>query len=105
MGNSVQVSYVNGVAIKEVKKITNKYRDGYFNSMTDSYIYTPDNGLPRAKYITIRREYTDEAKAEMLTKMVEKYRIEDVDDDNEWLKIFGMLSGEAVRQELRDIAI
>lgn len=39
MGSSVNVSWVDGPTVDDVKKITNKYEQGSFDGMTDCYDY------------------------------------------------------------------
>lgn len=58
MGNSVEISWTQGVATEEVLKLVEKYKEGRFNGMTDSYERSPDNGQPRAMFITCHR-YTE----------------------------------------------
>jgi hypothetical protein len=59
MGNAVRINWNDGISESALKDIINKYKDGDFDGMTDSYDYRPSNGLPRAKYITTSRHISE----------------------------------------------
>jgi hypothetical protein len=72
-GNSVNISWVDGVPESKVKAITSKYEYGTFNGMNDIYEYDNVNdNLPQVKYIseirTISNEIYEAAFAEALQK-------------------------------------
>ena len=70
MGNSVDIDYTDGVESDKIKAIILKYEDGYFNGMDDSYNHykNPDN-IPRAKYIHVNREISEQVKAQLLKEL------------------------------------
>lgn len=54
MGNKVNISYDADIDKSEIRKITNKYKMGNFDGMTDSYDYSNRNeNLPQVKFIFI----------------------------------------------------
>lgn len=57
MGNSVDISWTDGVTVKQVEEITRKYQQGHFNGMEDIYEYSNTNeNIPQAKYVMCQRE-------------------------------------------------
>lgn len=60
MGSSVNIYWTGGPAVEDVKKISNKYEYGSFDSMNDIYEYTGDRKFTEtfggAKYIFENRK-------------------------------------------------
>lgn len=66
MGNSIDVSWLNGPTDKEVSEVTSKYVSGHFDGMEDYYKddYSPegqacDEVFGRAKYVSTHRKIAD----------------------------------------------
>jgi len=61
-GNSIDVRWVDGTTTEKVDAIINKYQEGSFDGMTDSYDYDSDRVWPvvfgGAKYVFSQREVT-----------------------------------------------
>lgn len=73
-GNAINISYTDRLNPSEIEKITNKYLDGRFESMDDSYEYRSNpNNEPRAGYIFVRRELPIEYIEELKTKYEKIY--------------------------------
>lgn len=62
-GNHVDVRWIDGPTIEAVKSITNKYEEGHFDGMTDSYNYDRRNVWTEVfggtKYLHTSRSYSD----------------------------------------------
>lgn len=72
MGNSVHISWKDGLLTKEVEAITDKYQQGRFNGMEDIYEYSNRNeNLAQAKYVSCSRDMSEETK-EILKPIAEK---------------------------------
>jgi hypothetical protein len=105
-GDAVNVSYLNGVPEAEVEKITNKYQMGHFNGMEDIYEYSNNiEGLNQAKYISVGRNIDDSIKLEMKQKIAKSYGIEDMENEQEWMKKTNRWSDQVVYQELKNISL
>lgn len=100
-GNSVGVRYENGVPASEIEKIVSKHKDGSFDGMTDCYNYdsNPKN-LPRAKYIFVYREISQNIKVMTRLRIAKEYGLKDAYDDQEWMKVFNCWPDQKVWQEL-----
>lgn len=60
MGDSVSVSWTNGPSRAEVDAITDKYQEGHFNGMIDSYEYSNKRAdIPQVMFVHTTR-YTKE---------------------------------------------
>ena len=66
MGNSVDISYTDGVSSNEINKVVGKYQYGHFDGMTDSYEYNGGtfNVMGQAykggvKYVSVKRNVSD----------------------------------------------
>lgn len=60
-GNSINITWFNGVTESDVNEITSKYEMGHFDGMTDMYEYSNSrDDLPQVKYLFLNRNYTQE---------------------------------------------
>lgn len=61
MGNAVTVYYPNGFSTHEVKRveaIAQKYQEGHFDGMTDSYEYSNcRDDIPQVKFVHVQKSY------------------------------------------------
>lgn len=77
MGDSVNVSWVDGVAPKKVYALIGHYQYGKFNGMEDIYEYTNRrDDIPQTKYLFCDRKISDE----MYQREFEKY----MNQNNGW---------------------
>lgn len=54
MGNSVNVSWIDGPIKQEVKKIIDKYQIGYFDAMIDSYKCSNIRAdIPQVRHVSV----------------------------------------------------
>lgn len=75
-GNAIRVSWTDGPTVAQVEEITNKYRAGRFDGMTDSYDYEFSywtEAFGDAKYISSNREYSDAFINRVLAELITKY--------------------------------
>lgn len=57
--NSIRIHYSDGVTVGEIARITEKYKLGYFNGLTDSYERTNERSdIPQCEYISIGKRAT-----------------------------------------------
>lgn len=81
-GNSVAISYEDGVPSSEVEKIVRKYQYGSFDGMTDSY--TADNvrnDLPQTKYVQVSRSFTKETRESVKDMIQKEFGLKDFADE------------------------
>jgi len=72
MGDSVDISWSDFLSRDEVEAVVSKYQQGRFNGMEDIYEYSNNiEGLPQAKYVSARRDMSEEAKS-ILVPIAEK---------------------------------
>jgi hypothetical protein len=105
-GNSVGVSYENGVPSSEIEKITNKHVDGNFDGMTDCYNYNSNpKNLPRAKYIFVSRNISAEIKEATKKDIAARFGMNDANDEQEWMKVFNCWSDQVLWRELQKVSL
>ena len=82
MGNSVDVSWVDGPSQSQVSAITGKYQYGSFDGMQDLYEYTNSrDDIPQAKWVQTSRTISDEIYLKYFEKMKPKWDcLKDVTD-------------------------
>lgn len=69
MGDAVGARWIDGPTGESVRKITDKYQYGHFNSMEDIYEYSNNNkSIPQAKFVTASRDISDEVYQAALIK-------------------------------------
>lgn len=69
-GNSVDISWTDGVTVGEVEAITNKYQYGSFNGMEDIYEYTNTReDIPQAKWVGTHREISKDLVSSIAEQM------------------------------------
>lgn len=69
-GNSVDISWIDGVTDEQVRAITDKYQFGHFDGITDCYEYSNKrNDIPQAKFVQTARLYSAESKAQAAAKL------------------------------------
>lgn len=67
MGDSVDVSWIDGPTVKEVQQLTSKYQQGHFDGMTDMYEYSNNiEGLPQSKYVQESRKQSEETSKKLV---------------------------------------
>ena len=72
MGSSVNISYIDGVTTKQVEAVVKKYQYGHFDSMIDCYeVSNNRKDIPQVKFVMVRREKSDEAKALLMAELHE----------------------------------
>ena len=60
-GNSVHITWTPGPSRLAVWAVAEEYKAGYFDAMTDSYIYKQRRDtIPRVMFIHLRTQRTDE---------------------------------------------
>lgn len=80
-GDSVDISYIDGVAYEKVYVICSKYQYGHFDGMIDYYeISNHREDIPQAKYVSVRREFSDEVRHKFMLALSEKYGLPPLDD-------------------------
>lgn len=90
MGDSVNISYQDGVPVSMVEAVTDKFQYGSFDGMTDCYISDNRNDLiPQTKYISIRREMSDGVRSQILAVLLERFPGFNPDAWNEDFRCWG----------------
>lgn len=66
-GNSVDVKWMDGPASADVKKVCDVFESGYFDGMTDSYVYCESNWrqFGETKYLSVNRGLSEERSKEL----------------------------------------
>lgn len=85
-GDSVHVTWVNGVTDDQVNAIVRKYSAGHFDGMDDCYYYndeklmvTPEGKiekLPTSKYVSAQRTITDDVRLAIAQKICQSFGLE-----------------------------
>ena len=101
-GDSIDVSYTDGPALNEVESLTDKYKAGTFNGMTDSYEYDYDRDPDQltTKYLFVTRSFSEEVKNPLLEELRKDFGIENLVSDNEYLPMHGGSLNNIVYREL-----
>lgn len=96
MGNAVRIKWTYGPTDDEVKSVTDKYQYGHFNSMEDMYeMSNCSEDLPQVKFVTTRREYSEEAINEVMAEL----EITE-DQKNEYNERFQSYNNELIYRKL-----
>ena len=104
-GDAVNVSYRNGVPLKEVDDVIGKYQYGHFDGMTDMYEYSNNNdSIPQAKYVHASRNIDPEITEKTKIKIAKDYGF-DPTDEQEWMRVFNMWSDQKMWKELQDLTL
>ena len=79
-GDSVDISWVDGPVLDNVRKITDKYQYGRFDGMIDMYECTNSRtDIPQVKYVMPQREMSKQVGAALKAEISKKYGV-DMDD-------------------------
>jgi hypothetical protein len=73
--NSIRVNWTDGPTVAQIEEITNPYREGRFDGMSDSYQYNQDRVWPfgGAEYISADRNISDETREDTIRIIAENY--------------------------------
>lgn len=105
-GDSVDIGYQNGPTYDAVNAIVKKYQDGDFDGMIDLYEYRPNpQNLPRAKYVMVQRDITNDIREATKIKIAKEYGIPDINDEQLWRKYTGAWSNERVYRDLQGMTL
>ncbi len=76
-GNSVRVTWIDGPTTSQVECIINRYSQGNFDGMTDSYTYSDDrtwnDAFGSTKYVFANRDYSDRVLASVIVRVCRDY--------------------------------
>lgn len=78
MGDSINVSWIDGPNSSQVDEIIGRYSGGRFDGMTDCYEYNKDvwlDAFGSGKYVHSRREFSDRAIASAMRTIVNLYGV------------------------------
>lgn len=78
-GNSVDISWLDGVPTKEIDTFARQFEYGTFDGMTDCYNYDNKADHPQAKYVHCQRRISPEKQAIIRKQLAELMSIEDTD--------------------------
>lgn len=102
-GNSVDISYANAMPRAEVEAVVSKYEYGHFDAMTDCYEFSNRReDIPQVKYVMVQREITPEVREAVKAEVAAKFGIKDASDEQEWRKVFGSWSDQAIWREIQN---
>ena len=89
MGDSIDISWIDGVAERKVEKLISHFQYGKFNGMDDIYENTNRReGIPQTKYLFCNRKISDEFYFLKLDEMRTKWNFlanivkENIDETN-----------------------
>lgn len=78
-GNSVDISWIDGIPSKEIDSFARQFQSGTFDGMTDCYNYDNKADHPQAKYVHCQRTVSQEKRDIIRKQLAEKMGIEDTD--------------------------
>ena len=78
-GNSVRISWVDGVPTKEIEGFARQFESGTFDGMTDCYNYDNTANHPQAKYVHCQRDVSPEKNAIIREQLAKLMNIENSD--------------------------
>jgi len=105
-GNSVRISYTDGVPLDKVRAITDKYQYGSFNGMIDLYEYTNSReDIPQVKFVQASRNLSPEVKQKVKEDIAKKFGVKNINDEQEWMKIFNRWSDQVIWREVQEMTI
>lgn len=100
-GNAVDISYDNWVPTEQIQSIVSKYKYGTFDWMTDCYNYdNRDDSIPQSKYVMVHRNITNDIRQTEKEQLANSYGIKNINDEQEWYKIFHEWSDMVVYRHL-----
>lgn len=100
-GNSVDISYQNGVPQAEVEKVTKKYQYGHFDGMIDLYEMSNNRkDIPQAKFVMVSRSISEDIREAKKQEIAKKFGIDNPEDESEWMKVFNQWPQQVVWREL-----
>ncbi|MCP3660200.1 MAG: hypothetical protein GY830_07815 [Bacteroidetes bacterium] len=104
MGDSVNVSWINGVPARLVEEIISKYQYGSFNGMEDIYEHTNTrDDMPQSKFVSCHREISDEILNKAFEDAKEYFAFfKDVKVINEWIPEISYTAREYLLTKLRN---
>ncbi len=106
MGDAVDVYYTNGVPVDQIRKITDKYEYGHFNGMEDIYeISNSRSDIPQAKYVHVQRNIDKEVSEAMKVKLANDFGITDIENEDEWQRVFKDWSTTVVYRQLSEMTL
>ena len=106
MGDSVSISYENGIPESEVEKVTNKYQYGSFDGMIDLYSNTNNrDDIPQSKWVQVSRHISQDVRDTAKKEIAVKFGITNPDDEKEWHLKRGMWSDQAVWKEIQSVTL
>lgn len=74
MGDSVRISWTDGVTTDQVSEIADKYQYGHFNGMEDIYEYSNKNvDIPQTKFVQVQRDISDEVYQQVFDLHLQHY--------------------------------
>lgn len=104
-GDSVNVSYNDGVPTQEVEKWIKGFQYGHFDGMTDMYEYSNHvEGRPQTKYLFVSRHINPEFKQKIKEDIAKQFGIVNSEDEQEWYNKFRSWSDQVVWKELKEIS-
>ena len=87
-GDAVNISYIDSCPTEEIKKLTDKYQYGHFDSHQDMYESSNNrDDIPQTKYIQVTRELSDTAKKQLTEKLMRYWDLPDFGQQTVWDKV------------------
>lgn len=100
-GNSVDITWIDGVTYDMVEKVVKKYQYGNFDGMTDSYnVNNQDTSIPQVMFVQCQRSYSNEIIEKTRKALSEKYGVEI--QDNKWFVQGDCWGSTLIYTELND---
>ena len=103
-GDSVRVTYTNGVPTKEVEKWIRQFEYGTFDGMTD--MYTADNNrgdIPQTKYLFVNREISQKNLDAIRDDIIKRYGMSEWTNES-CQKVFNSWPEQVIWRETQSLS-
>ena len=86
-GESINIYWVDGPTVEQVRKVSRKYQHGYFDAMTDTYVESSNTfDFGSSKYVFEHRSYSDQAVEHVINKLAGRWGRENIPTPEEYNK-------------------
>jgi hypothetical protein len=106
MGDAVDISYENGPTYTQIESLVKKFQYGHFDGMIDLYEHSNvRSDIPQAKFVQIQRNISPDVREKVKKEIATKFGIENVEDEQEWQRVFRSWSDQVIWKEVSKLVL